>query len=331
MANSPEPVSPSDRQPNFVDTNSTLTVTGGRNYWTNQAFTWFGYIFAAITVIILFWMSFIIFKQAQPAISKFGFGFLTSIDWDTGNETFGALPYIYGTLVSSAIALVFAFPIGIAVALITSENFLPASIRTGFAFIVELIAAIPSVIIGLWGINVFVPTLLPAQQFLYKVLGWTPFFNTDPTGFNMLSAGIVLAIMVLPTLAAISRDVLLIVPKELRSASMALGATRWETIFRVLIPSALSGIISATMLGLGRALGETIAVTMVIGNSAEINPSLLASGYTIPSVLANEFPEAVSTLHTGALTYLALILFALTLFVNIAANLLVRWLGVKTR
>ncbi|RUT05710.1 phosphate transport system permease protein [Dulcicalothrix desertica PCC 7102] len=329
----PEPVSPKyTHSSNAVDANLDLTVIGGRNYWTNQAFTWFVYAFAAITVLILFWMSLIVFQQAKPAIDKFGFGFLTSMEWDTGNELFGALPYIYGTLVSSGIGILFAFPIGVAVALITSENFLPPSIRSIFAFIVQLIAAIPSVILGLWGIYVFIPVLEPVQNALYKTLGWIPLFNTEnPAGFNMLTAGIILAIMILPTLAAISRDVLLVVPKELRSASMALGSTRWETIFRVILPTALSGVISATMLALGRALGETMAVTMVIGNSAQIDASLLAPAYTIPSVLANEFAEALSPLHTGALTYLALILFVLTLGVNVAANLLVQWLGVKTK
>lgn len=333
MVNSPEPASnKSSHQPNAVDANLDLTVTGGRNYWTNQAFTSFVYIFAAITVGVLFWMSWIVFLQAQPAIEKFGLGFLGSIEWDTGNDLFGALPYIYGTLVSSGIAILFAFPIGTAVALLTSENFLPPSVRNGLAFVVELIAAIPSVIIGLWSIFIFVPVLLPLQQFLYSAFKWIPLFNTeDPSGFNMLTAGIVLAIMILPTLAAISRDVMLVTPKELRSASMALGSTRWETIFRVLLPAGLSGIVSAAMLALGRALGETMAVTMVIGNSAQITPSLLAPAYTIPSVLANEFAEAVSALHTGALTYLALILFALTLVVNIAAKLLVQWLGIKIR
>lgn len=329
----PEPVSPnSSHQSNIIDGNLDLTVTGGRNYWTNQAFKWLVYAFAVITVIVLFWMTLIVFKQARPAIDKFGFGFLTSLEWDTGNDLFGALPYIYGTLVSSAIAILFAFPIGVAVALITSENFLPPSVRTGFAFIVELIAAIPSVIVGLWGVFVFIPVLEPLQKWLAATFAFIPLFNTpDPAGFNMLTAGIILAIMILPTLAAISRDVLLVVPKELRSASMALGATRWETVFRVLIPTALSGVISATMLALGRALGETMAVTMVIGNSSQIDASLLAPAYTIPSVLANEFAEAASALHTGALTYLALVLFALTLLVNIAANLLVQWLGVKTK
>jgi phosphate transport system permease protein len=329
MVNSSEP---SSQKPSHQVGGIDLTATGGRNFWTNQAFTFLVYGFAIITVLILFWMTWIIFGQAKPAIDKFGFSFIFSQEWDTGNDLYGALPYIYGTLVSSAIAISLAFPIGISVALITSENFLPKSVREILAFVVQLIAAIPSVIFGLWGIFVFAPFLQPLQQSLYSTFKWIPLFNTeDPSGFNMLTAGIVLAIMILPTLAAISRDVLLVTPKELRSASMALGSTRWETIFKVLLPTAFSGIISAAMLALGRALGETIAVTMLIGNSAQISASLLAPAYTIPSVLANEFAEAASALHTGALTYLALILFVLTLLVNIAANLLVKWFGVKTR
>jgi phosphate transport system permease protein len=329
MVNSSEP---SSQKPSHQVGGIDLTATGGRNFWTNQAFTFLVYGFALITVLILFWMTWIIFGQAKPAIDKFGFSFIFSQEWDTGNDLYGALPYIYGTLVSSAIAISLAFPIGISVALITSENFLPKSVRETLAFVVQLIAAIPSVIFGLWGIFVFAPALQPAQKWLSSTFKWIPLFNTeDPSGFNMLTAGIVLAIMILPTLAAISRDVLLVTPKELRSASMALGSTRWETIFKVLLPTAFSGIISAAMLALGRALGETIAVTMLIGNSAQISASLLAPAYTIPSVLANEFAEAASALHTGALTYLALILFVLTLLVNIAANLLVRWFGVKTR
>lgn len=329
MVNSSEPSS--QKPSNQVD-GIGLTATGGRNFWTNQAFTFLVYGFALITVLILFWMTWIIFGQAKPAIDKFGFSFIFSQEWDTGNDLYGALTYIYGTIVSSAIAISLAFPIGISVALITSENFLPKSVREILAFVVQLIAAIPSVIFGLWGIFVFAPFLQPLQQWLYSTFKWIPLFNTeDPSGFNMLTAGIVLAIMILPTLAAISRDVLLVTPKELRSASMALGSTRWETIFKVLLPTAFSGIISAAMLALGRALGETIAVTMLIGNSAQISASLLAPAYTIPSVLANEFAEAASALHTGALTYLALILFVLTLLVNIAANLLVKWFGVKTR
>ncbi|NEU78450.1 phosphate ABC transporter permease subunit PstC [Nostoc sp. UIC 10630] len=317
---------------NLGDESFNLTGVSGANFWFDQGFTRLVYFFAVITVAVLFLMSWVIFSEALPAIKQFGLGFLWGKDWDTGNQIFGAFPYIYGTLVSSAIAILFAVPVGIAVALVTSENFLPTSLRTILAFVVELIAAIPSVIIGLWGIFVFIPVLEPLQKWLASTFKWIPLFNTeDPSGTNMLTAGVILAIMILPTMAAISRDVLMAIPKELRSASMALGGTRWETIFRVLLPSGFSGIVSAAMLALGRALGETMAVTMVIGNSAQISASLLDPAYTIPSVLANEFAEAEPGLYIGALSYLGLILFGLTLAVNIGAVLLVKWVGRKNK
>jgi phosphate transport system permease protein len=322
----------SSSQQKLSDENLDLTTTSIIDFWFDQVFKQLVYLFTVITVAVLFVMSWVIFHEAQPAIVQFGLGFLWGQDWDTGNQIFGALPYIYGTLVSSAIAIIFAVPVGMAVALVTSENFLPLSLRTIIAFVIELIAAIPSVIIGLWAIFVFIPVLEPLQKWLASIFKWIPLFNTeDPSGTNMLTAGIILAIMILPTMAAITREVLLAIPKELRSASMALGGTRWETIFRVLLPSGFSGIMSAVMLALGRALGETMAVTMVIGNSAQISPSLLAPAYTIPSVLANEFAEAEPGLHIGALSYLGLILFGLTLIVNIGAVLLVQWFGKKNK
>lgn len=317
---------------NLSDENINLTANGGVNFRLDQGFTFLVYLFAAITVAILFIMSWVIFKEAQPAVEKFGFGFFWSQDWDTGNQLFGALPYIYGTLISSAIAILLTVPIGISVALVTSEDFLPEVVKNCIAFVVELIAAIPSVIIGLWGIFVFIPIIEPIEKWLGNTFNFIPFFNTqEAAGNNMLTAGIILSIMILPTMAAISRDVLIVVPKELRSASMALGGTRWETIFRVLLPAGFSGMVSAAMLALGRALGETMAVTMVIGNSNQISLSLLDPAYTIPAVLANEFAEAEPGLHIGALSYLGLILFALTLVVNIGAVLLVQWVGKKNR
>ena len=305
-----------------------LDITKGKeNLWLDQVFTWFVSGFAFVTVGILFWLSWTIFEKAQPAIQKYGLGFLGSQDWNVADLSFGALPYIYGTLVTSAIALIIAIPIGLAVALVTSENFLPPQMRSLLAFVVELIAAIPSVIIGLWGIFVLIPFLQPIQQWLFKYFKWIPLFSTEPFGPGILPAGVILAIMILPTMAAISREVLLAVPQELRSGSMSLGATRWETIFGVLLPAGVSGILGAAVLALGRALGETMAVTMVIGNSPTISASLLDLGYTIPAVLANEFPEAVDDLHIGALMYLALILFTVTLLVNTVAVLLVRLLN----
>ncbi|MUG92479.1 phosphate ABC transporter permease subunit PstC [Scytonema sp. UIC 10036] len=330
MAKSSEPANNNHR--NLIDDSTDITATSGQNFLIDKGFTWLVYVFAALTVAVLFWMSWIVFQQAFPAIQKFGLGFLWSQEWDTGNLLFGALPYIYGTVVSSAIAMLIAVPIGLAVALVTSENFIPPSARTTIAFIVELIAAIPSVIIGLWAVYIFIPVLIPLQTWFSTTFAWLPLFNTPgPAGFNLLTAGIILAIMILPTMAAISRDVLLVVPKELRSGSMALGSTRWETIFRVILPAGFSGIVGAAMLALGRALGETMAVTMVIGNSAQISASLLDPSYTIPSVLANEFAEAQDPLHLGALTYLGLILFAVTLAVNICALAVVQFVGGKNK
>ncbi len=306
-----------------------ITTTSRWDLWLEQGFTWLLCGFALSTVVLLFWISWVIYQQARPAIQEYGLGFLWSQDWDVAGLAFGALPYIYGTLVSSAIALLIAVPVGLAVAIVTSENFLPLAVRSPLGFLVELIAAIPSVIIGLWGLFVLIPVLRPVQQVLYDYFKWTPLFSTEPFGPGLLTAGVILAIMILPTMAAISREVLLAVPQELRSASMSLGATRWETIFSLLLPAGVSGILGAAMLALGRALGETMAVTMVIGNSPYISASLLDAGYTIPALLANEFPEALEGLHIGALMYLALILFAITLLVNIAAVLLVWLIGLQ--
>ncbi|OWY67852.1 phosphate ABC transporter permease subunit PstC [cyanobacterium TDX16] len=304
-----------------------LAASSGKFAWFDQGFTWLVYGLAIAMVALLFWISFIIFENALPAIRQFGLSFLWSQEWNVADLKFGALPFIFGTLVSSALAMLIAVPVGLAVALITSEDILPASVRSPIAFMVELIAAIPSVIIGLWGIFVLIPFLQPIQQWLYDHFAWIPLFSTPPAGYGMSSAGVILAIMVLPTMAAISREVLLAVPKELRSGSMSLGATRWETIFGVLLPAGISGIVGAAILALGRALGETMAVTMVIGNTAQISPSLLDVGYTIPAVLANEFGEALDGLHVGALMYLALILFLVTLLVNIASVALVKFIS----
>ena len=310
-----------------VDDKLDIFATDAKNLWLEQGFQWLVRGFAIFLVIMFLWMIYIIFGEAKPAIEKFGLGFIFSQEWDTVEGVYGALPYVYGTLVSSFLAILIGVPIGLAIALVTSEDFLPAYVRSPVAFIVELIAAIPSVIIGLWAVYVLIPILVPLQTWLSENFNWIPLFNTEfPSGDNLLTAGIVLAIMILPTMAAISRDVLLVVPQHYRSGSMALGATRWETIFKVLLPTGFSGLVGATMLALGRALGETMAVTMVIGNSEIISASLLDASYTIPAVLANEFAEAENRLHVGGLTYLALVLFVVTLAVNIGAVVLVQLL-----
>ncbi|MEO1433386.1 MAG: phosphate ABC transporter permease subunit PstC, partial [Cyanobacteria bacterium J06633_8] len=288
-------------QPNSaVDEKIDIFAQDAKNLWLEEGFKWLVRAFAIFVVFMFLWMIIIIFQEARPAVLKFGLGFLWSQDWDTVEGVYGALPYIYGTLVSSLLAIVIAVPVGLAIALVTSEDFLPSYIRAPIAFVVELIAAIPSVIIGLWGVFVLIPFLIPLQTWLSVNFNWLPFFATEePSGDNLLTAGIILAIMILPTMAAISRDVLMVVPKYYRSGSMALGATRWETIFKVMLPSGFSGIVGATMLALGRALGETMAVTMVIGNSEFISASFLDASYTIPAVLANEFAEAENRLHVG--------------------------------
>lgn len=260
--------------------------------------------------------------EAIPAMKAFGLSFIVQQDWDPVKGVYGVLPMIYGTLMTSIVALLLAIPIGVGSAIFLSEDFLPIAFRTVLVFLVELLAAIPSVVYGLWGIFVLVPLLRPMGEWLHQSLGWFPLFSTSPSGPGLLPAAIVVTIMILPTITAISRDALTSLPPELRQASIGLGGTRWETIFRVLLPAAFSGIMGAIMLALGRAMGETMAVTMLIGNSNNISLSLFAPGNTIASLLANQFAEA-SGLQISALMYAGLILFALTLLVNMAAQWIV--------
>jgi phosphate transport system permease protein len=265
-----------------------------------------------------------IFSGAWPAFSKLGLSIVTSSDWDVQAGKFGAAPAIFGTLVSSVLALVIATPLAIGVAVFLSE-FSPIWLRQPIGFLVDLLAAVPSVVYGLWGIFVLVPLLREhVMPFLRDRLhlGATPFFAGPAYGPSMLAAGVILAIMALPYISAVSREVLMAVPRSQREAALALGATRWEMIRDAVIPYARSGIIGGIMLGLGRALGETMAVTMVIGNRAEISASLFAPGYTMASLIANQFSEATSDLHQSALLAVGAILFVITLIVNAIA----RWL-----
>jgi phosphate transport system permease protein len=317
----------------MLDDSADLTLGDGAQATVNTGFSWLVRLSAISSIVVLFWMAILVFEQSWPAMQQFGLTFLTGTIWDINTLEFGALSFIYGTLATSLIALLLAIPISLAVAIITSENFLPDWVKTPIAFTVELIAAIPSVIIGFWGIFVFLPALLPFTTWLNSALGFIPFFNTSPIGPGILPAGIILAVMIVPTIAAISREVLLAIPRDLRSASSALGGTRWETIFRVMLPTGASGVLGAAVLGLGRALGETMAVTMVIGNAPNSpfsDPpvwSLLDSGATIPSIIALQFPEALDPLHIGALMYLAFVLFLVTLAVNVLAVLMVQFLN----
>lgn len=296
-----------------------------RSRWSqtlDRGFIWLTRIFALAVAATLIWIAIEVVIEATPAIMQFGAGFLTSTAWNPVTEEYGVLPMIYGTVVSSAIALLIAVPVGVGVSLFLSEDYLPPKLQLPLVFLVELLAAIPSVVYGLWGIFVLGPLLVNLVQPLSTYFGWLPIFSPPVSNRSMLTAGVILSIMILPTIAAISRDALISLHSDLRQAAVGLGATRWETILKVLLPAAFSGIVSAVMLALGRAIGETMAVTMVIGNSNNISPSLLAPSNTIPSLLANQFAEA-SGLQVASLMYAALILFVITLVVNILAQLVV--------
>jgi phosphate transport system permease protein len=279
---------------------------------------------AALTVpVLLVFLVWELWSGARLAIGEFGLGFLTSSEWDPVTGQFGALPLIFGTVVSSALALLIAVPLSLGVAIFLTE-FAPMSIRGPVAFLIELLAAIPSVVYGLWGIFVMIPFLRATVfPFLKNTFGFLPFFQGPIYGPGMLSAAVILAIMVMPYIMSVSREVLLAVPNTQREAAMALGATRWEALTGAVLPYARSGVIGAVILGLGRALGETMAVTMVIGNRHEIAASLFAPGYTMAAAIANEFSEAVENIHLSALSYVALSLFVVTVLINAAARLLI--------
>jgi phosphate transport system permease protein len=276
-----------------------------------------------IVVAILMGLLVVLNIDAFPAVSKFGLSFLTSSAWDPVKEQFGALPAIYGTLLSSVIGLIIAVPISLGAAIFLVE-LAPSWLRDPASFLIEMLAAIPSVIIGLWGLFVLVPLVrTPIESWLGSKLGFLPLFQGPPFGVGFLAAGLILAIMVIPIITAVSRDAMRAVPNEQREAMFALGATRWETIRRAVLPYCRSGLIGAIILGLGRALGETMAVTMVIGNGYKLTASLFSPGATIASKIAGEFSEATGDVFIGSLVELALILFAVTLLVNVIARLLV--------
>ena len=278
---------------------------------------------AAVLPVLLGFLVLELWGGSRLAIERFGLDFVTSSTWDPVAEEFGALPLILGTLLSSLVALCIAVPLSLGVAIYLTE-FAPKGLRQPVAFLISLLAAIPSVVYGLWGIFVLVPILrTTAFPFLRDVLGFLPLFQGPIYGPSMLAAGIILAIMVMPYVMSVSREVLLAVPDTQREAALALGATRWEAVITAVVPYARSGIIGAVMLGLGRALGETMAVTMLIGNRHEIAASLFAPGYTMAAAIANEFAEAVGDLHLSALAYVAFLLFLVTVLVNAGARVLV--------
>lgn len=259
---------------------------------------------------------------------KFGWLFLTTSVWDPVAGEFGALPFIYGTVVTSAVALIMAIPLGVGAAIFLAE-LAPARISNTLTFLIELLAAVPSVIYGLLGIFILVPALVSIEPAIRAVLGWTPLFSGPFYGVSMFSASVVLVIMIIPFIISISREVIMAVPNEQREGALALGATRWESTWDVVLPFAKKGIMGSIFLALARSLGETMAVTMVIGNDPKIHGSLFAPGYSIAAVIANEFAEATDALHQGALIELALVLFGLTIVINGIARVLVLSTTVK--
>ena len=297
----------------------------------DRVYRWLTTIAALVIPALLVYVSVEIFVAGWPAFQRAGFSFFTSSRWDPVASVFGAAPAIYGTLVSSSIALVIATPLAVGTAIFLSE-LAPRWLRQPVSFLVDLLAAIPSVVYGLWGIFVLAPmmrgTIAPFVKHTLH-LGGLPIFSGPVYGPGMLTAGIILSIMILPYISAVTREVLLAVPRSQREAALALGATRWEVIRDAVIPGARSGIVGGIVLGLGRALGETMAVTMVIGNTPKISTSLFATGYTMASIIANEFSEAVSNAHLSALMAVGASLLAITFLVNVIARWLIARVGAR--
>ncbi len=262
--------------------------------------------------------------KAFPAMKEYGLSFLTSTTWDVNKGRFGILPEIWGTLYSSLLALIIGGFFGVTMAIFLTQDFLPHKLQMVFKNIVELLAAIPSVVYGLWGIFVLIPIIRPACDWMNAHLGWIPFFGTTLSGPGMLPAALVLSIMILPTVAAISQDSLLAIPPRVKEAAYGMGTTRWEAILRVMVPTAAHGIFGALVLGLGRALGETMALAMLVGNSNQISLSLFSPANTLAAMLALNFPEAGRN-ETQVLMYAAVILLLITLVVNVIGQVIITW------
>lgn len=294
----------------------------------DQGFRQLALALASVVAILLLGIFLVVFDGSKEAIGRFGLSFLTTSGWDPVNDQYGAFTAIYGTLVSSVLALVLAVPLGVGTAILITEDILPQVVKDGVGLMVELLAAIPSVVLGLWAIFVMEPAIRPALNLLHTLLGWTPLFDTVPQGPGMAPAILILVVMVLPIITAIARDALNQVPVELRQGAYGVGTTRWGAIFSVILPAAVSAITGGVMLALGRAMGETMAVTMIIGNALNFSPSLLAPSNTIASMLANQFGEA-DGIQVSALMYAALILMLLTFSVNILAQWVVRRLSLR--
>jgi phosphate transport system permease protein len=310
-----------------LDDSSGLTQPpSAGDIFVNKSFKALTAFFTWATILLLAYIVFKIGSEALPAVSKYGLEFLTSTTWDVNEGKFGILPEIWGTLYSSLLALGLGGFFGIAIAIFLTQDFLPYRVEMVLKNIIELLAAIPSVVYGLWGIFVLIPLLRPMCNFLNTNFGGIPFFSTSLSGPGMFPAALVLSIMILPTVAAISQDAFRAIPLKTKEAAFGMGTTRWEAILRVMIPTASGGIFGALVLGFGRALGETMALAMLIGNSNKISLSLFAPGNTLASLLALNFPEAGNH-ETSVLMYAACILLLITLLVNIAGAFIIAKTG----
>lgn len=311
-----------------------LFIEQAKRVWRHgdRLYQLFLVIAGILVMILVLGIGYELWQNSALSRHAFGWKFLITSEWDPAlNDVFGALPFIYGTLLTSSIALLVAIPLGIGMAIFLSE-IAPDWLSQPLGFLAELLAAVPSVVYGLWGLFVYIPLFVrPTSQFLNKTMGFLPLFEGPVFGPSRLAAGLLLAIMVFPTITAVSRDVLRAIPGSQREASLALGATRWEMIAQVLLPYGSSGLLGAIILGLGRALGETVAVTMVIGNNLDLSASLLHPGYTMASVIANEFTEATFDLYLNALIEVGLILFVISLLINLVARLLIWRVSQRTK
>ncbi len=285
-------------------------------------------VLASVVAVLLLAILIVVFWGSLQSMGRYGWSFLVTSNWNPVKDEYGAFTAIYGTLVTSLLALLIAVPLGVGTAIFITENIIPLKIRSLIGLMVELLAAIPSVVLGLWAIFVMEPFIKPFLEFLHTTLGWLPLFSTNPMGPGIAPAVLILVVMILPIITAISRDSLNQVPLKLRQAAYGVGTTRWGAIFNVMLPAAISGIAGGVMLALGRAMGETMAVTMIIGNSNTFSWSLLAPGNTISAMLANQFGEADGS-QVSSLMYAAFVLMILTLAVNVLAQWLVKRLSLK--
>jgi len=283
----------------------------------DRIFRTVAYMCAGVIVVLVAFILWELGGKAMPAIEQYGFGFIGGTTWDTNKAEFGVLPEIWGTLYSSLLALLIGGGLGIAIAIFLTQNFIHARIASVFRTIIEMLAAIPSVVFGLWGIYVLIPMIRPGAEWLHEHFGWFPMFSSELSGPGLAPAALVLAIMILPTVAAISADAFRRIPYKVKEAAYGMGTTRWEAILKVMLPTASSGILAALVLGFGRALGETMALAMLIGNSNQISLSVFSPANTLASLLASSFPEA-GEIEIEALMYAALVLLLITFVVNVA-------------